>query len=234
MSPPHDHRRLARVAVSGLKWNYSGNAIRAFCSIVINIILARILGPEPFGIVAIAWLVIGIGHLVADFGMGSAVVQREQISESDVRHAFTVQLCMGIGLTIILTLCAPLIAQFFNEPNVTAVVRAMSLIFVLQAFGAIARSLLIQLDFKRIQLAHIGSYLVGYVGLGIPLAFSGFHVWSLVFAQLLQTALGSIVCYAQVQHSIKPLLIGSFSGLTSFGSNGFVQPGVPSCHHANA
>jgi O-antigen/teichoic acid export membrane protein len=215
---PLNQKSLADASLSALKWDYAGTATRAMSSMVISVVLARLLGPEPFGLVAIAWLVVGFGNLVADLGMGPALVQRRTISDYDVRYAFTMQMCMGIGLMAVLALSAPVVAEVFNQPKVVPVVWAMSLVFVLQTFGGIAVSLLKrEMDFKRIQSARIGSYLAGFLGLGIPFALLGFEVWSLVIAQLSQTTLFSLLCYAQVRHPIKPLFALPSSGLSHFG-----------------
>ena len=186
---------------------------------VITVVLARVLGLKPFGILAAAWLVVNLANLVADLGMGSALLQRSTISDDDVRYAFTMQACVGIGLMGVAALSAPLIGHIFNETKVVPVLQAMSLIFVLQTLGGIAVCLLKrEMDFKAIQFARISSYLTGFLGLGIPLALSGFEVWSLVVAQLSQTTLFSLLCYVHVRHPIKPLFSLPSSGLRQFGS----------------
>jgi lipopolysaccharide exporter len=211
-------KSLATASLSALKWDYAGSAIRAVSSIAITVVLARILGPEPFGLVTAAWLVIGLANLVADLGLGSALLQRSTVSESDVRYAFTMQVCVGLGLMILVVLAGPLIAQIFNEAKVVPVVQAMSLIFVLQTFGAVALALLKRnMDFRSIQVARISSYLVGFIGLGIPLALFGFEVWSLIIAQLGQTALFSMISYNRVRYPVRPLFSSPSSDLNLFG-----------------
>ena len=215
---PADDKTLAAASVSALKWEYAGSAARAVSSIVITVVLARVLGPEPFGLAAAAWLVIGFGNLIADLGMGSALLQRKVISDDDVRYAFTMQTCVGILLLAVTALAAPVMAQIFDEPKVIPIVRAMSLVFVLQAFGGIAVCLLKRkLDFRRIQIARISSYVTGFLGLGIPLALLGFGVWSLIIAQLFQTTLFSLLCYGYVRHPIKPLFALPTGRLREFG-----------------
>jgi O-antigen/teichoic acid export membrane protein len=217
MSTP-GQKSLTDASLSALKWDYAGTATRAVSSMAISVVLARLLGPEPFGLVAVAWLVVGLGNLVADLGMGPALVQRKTISDYDVRYAFTMQICVGIGLMAVLVLSAPVVAQVFKQPKVVPVVRAMSLIFVLQTLGVIALSLLTrEMDFKIIQSARITSYLIGFLALGVPLAFLRFEVWSLVIAQLSQTTLFSILCYLHVRHQIKPLFTAPSHGLFHFG-----------------
>ena len=215
---PSNQKSLTDTTLAALKWNYGGTIARAISSLAVGIILARLLGPKPFGLVAIAMLIIRLGNLIADLGMGSALVQRETVSEHDIRYAFTIQVCMGIGLMICLVVLAPVIAHIFNQPNVVTVVRILSLVFVFQPLGQTAAALLRRdMDFKRIQAARISSYVIGFIGLGVPLAFFGFAVWSLVIAQLFQTTIFSCCCYIQVRHKMKPLFMSTSNGLFHFG-----------------
>ncbi len=213
------HQGLAEQAIAALKWNYVGALVRAGSQILIGIVLARILGPEPFGLVAIAWLVISFGNLVADFGFGAALVQRKELSDIEVRYTFTIQVLIGLGLTVFIASSAGLVAQVFQQQETVAVVEALSLVFVIQSFGQTATSLLKRnLDFKSLQFAQVLSYLVSYLLLGIPLAYRGFGVWSLVIAQLSQTLLCVILTYIRVQHPVKPLFTSRAAGFFSFGT----------------
>lgn len=210
---------LAGQALAALKWNYGGALARVGTQILIGIVLARILGPTPFGLVAIAWLVISLCNLVADFGFGAALVQRQDISENEVRYVFTVQMLIGVGLTLLIASSADLIAQVFNYKELVPVLRVLSLVFVIQALGQTATNLLKRnLDFKSLQIAQVVSYLVSYILLGIPLAYMGFEVWSLVIAQLSQSLLQALLNYFRVRHPIKPLFRSHAVGFLSFGT----------------
>jgi O-antigen/teichoic acid export membrane protein len=211
-------KSLAAASLASLKWEYAGTAARALSSTAVSIVLARVLGPEPFGLVAVGWLVIGVSNLIADLGLGSALLQRRTISNDDIRYAFNMQVWVGVALMGITALFAPLVGRIFNEMKVVPVIRVMSLVFLLQTLGGISVCLLKrQMNFKNVQFAQISSYLAGFVGIGIPLALIGFGVWSLVLAQLSQTALFSVLCYLQVQHPVKIFFRFPSSALTNFG-----------------
>jgi PST family polysaccharide transporter len=125
----------------------------------------------------------------------------------------------GITLTLLATLTSPLIAGFFKRVDATPVLYWMSLFFVIQAFGQTSTSLLRRnLDHKRVQLLMVSSYLVGYLLIGTPLAFSGAGVWALVSAQLSQAALYSLGAYLSVRHSLLPAFKADQSGLFGFGA----------------
>ena len=209
---------LSRSAFTALKWNYLGVIARTVSSLAIGIVLAHLLGPVPFGQVAVAWFVIGLGTLLANFGFGSALIQSEKLSEEDVRFVFTVQMGLGIALSLALALSAHWVSWLFRQPEVALVIAVMGLFFVLQAFGQTAASLLRRrLAFKELQMAQVSSYLVGYIVFGIPLAYLGLGVWSLVIAQLSQVLIYSAYSYAKAQHSLVPLLRWRRDSLMRFG-----------------
>jgi lipopolysaccharide exporter len=195
-------RSLNQHAGTALKWNYLGVAVRSLSSLLIGVVLARLLGPKPFGMVAVAALLIGLGNLLADFGFGAAIVQRDTLSEEDIRFVFYFQMLLGVFLALACFLGAGLIAALFRNQEVKPVIRALSLTFPLQAFGQTASSLLKrQLAFRALQFAQIGSY-IAYLVIAIPLAVFGFGVWALVIAQLVQVSLSSGIVYSRAPHSL--------------------------------
>lgn len=193
---------LSQHAASALKWNYFGVAVRSLSSLLIGVVLARLLGPRPFGLVAVAMLIIGFGNLLADFGFSNAIIQRESISDEDVRFVFTCQVLLGVIFAFICIIGSGVIANLFRNQEVTPVLRVLSLTFPLQALGQTANSLLKRrLAFRAIQYAQISSYAVNLL-IGIPLAVCGFGVWALVIAQLVSVSLNSAIAYSMAPHSL--------------------------------
>jgi len=214
MAPPS----LTQATVSGLKWNYAGIVAKQVCTFAIGIVLARLLGPAPFGIVAIAMLLCGFASLIADFGFSAALIQRKTLAEQDIRFAFTAQLLMAVLLTGATVATAPLFASIFRQPDAMPVIRVLSVVFVIQAVGQVSGALLKrELRFRDLQSAQIGSYLVAYCALGIPLAAAGWGVWSLVVAQVAQAAIRSAWQYARARHTVRFSLRPSDHGLSAFG-----------------
>jgi PST family polysaccharide transporter len=201
-----------------LKWNYLGNGVRSLSQFLIGILLARLLGPEPFGIVAVAGLVLGIGNLFADLGFGAALVQGKTVSALQLRFVLTVQvifslLMMGAGMAL-----APLIAAYFHQPRAGAVMTTMFLLFPLQALGQTGAAMLRRaLNFKSLQTITIVSYLVGYLVIGLPVACWGWGVWSLVAAQLSQSALNSLLLIRLTAVPLRPSFHRDGGALLRFG-----------------
>lgn len=201
-----------------LKWNYLGNIMRSLSQFVIGILLARLLGPEPFGIVAVAWMILGVGNLFADLGFGSALVQRENLTPLDLRFIFTCQMAFASLLTAAGVLGAEYIAEYFHKPEATLVIQVMFLLFVLQAVGQTGAAVLRRsLNFKALQQITVTSYLVGYLLIGIPAAYLGWGVWSLVAAQLVQSALSSILFIRITSVPITPYFRRGSRDIVTFG-----------------
>ncbi|WP_157449110.1 lipopolysaccharide biosynthesis protein [Deinococcus peraridilitoris] len=188
-------------------WNMAGFATRSGSGFAINIMLARLLGPASYGVIAIASLVISLGLLIADSGLSASLVQRKEIHDNDVRTAFTAQTLIGIGLALSIALSAPLLAHAYSQPILAPVLQVLAFTLVLQSASQTSAALLRRrMDFRRIQKTQVGSYLLSYLGFGIPAAYLGLGVWSLTGAQVLQTTLNLALLYHATRHPIAPLL----------------------------
>lgn len=209
---------IVQRSYNALIWNYIGSAVRMSSQFLIGIVLARLLGPEAFGIVAVGWLMVGIGNLVADFGLSAALIQCKTIVERDIQFAFTAQVLLGATLTLIGFFSADAIAVFFHHADAGPVIQAMAFLFLLQSFGQTAGALLRRsLNFKAYQGINIASYLIGYLLVGIPCAYYGLGVWSLVTAQLVQSLMFSLVAMWHTKPSIIPVFKPSSPGMFAFG-----------------
>lgn len=209
------------MAISGwqaLRWNFLGNLARGLSQFLIGVVLARLLGPEPFGIVALAWMIVGLGRLVADLGFGAALVQRAALSETDLRYVFTVQMGFALLLTAAGWLSADVLAVYFHKPQAAPVLRALFFLFIIDCPGQTAAAMLRrELNFKRVQQVAIASYLVGYLGVGIPCAWLGHGAWSLVAAQLTQSLLSTGLLLHGMPIPMKPCWRSSTQGIAGFG-----------------
>lgn len=218
MSEMHDSGGISKRSYSALVWNFIGAAVRMSSQFLIGIVLARLLGPEAFGIVAVGWLMVGIGNLVSDFGLSSAVIQSKTLDEKDIRFSFTTQVMLGAALTLTGYFFAGDIAVFFHNANARPIIQTMAFLFLLQSFGQTAGALLRRaLDFKTYQRMSIASYLIGYLLVGIPCAYVGLGAWSLVAAQLMQSLTFSLAAMWHTKPSIVPAFKPSSAGMFAFG-----------------
>jgi O-antigen/teichoic acid export membrane protein len=191
---------LTQRSISAALWGASGSAVQLALQLGIQVILARLLGPEQYGLFAMAAVVILLGSFFT-IGLAYGLIQKRTVTDEDVRFINFWQLSVGAAVAIAVFLLADPAAGFFNEPRVAPLIRAMSIVCLLQAAASPSANLLTRdLDFKSIYLAGIASYAVGYGLVGIPLAISGYGVNALVMAFITQTLLSLALLYGCKRH----------------------------------
>ncbi len=187
--------------------------------IVTSIILARLLMPDDFGIIGMAGIVTGLAGVFRDLGFGQALVQRPELGEEHKRSAFWVTLIMAGLLYVAIYLAAPYAGEYFRDERMVPVLRIMALSFLISPFGVVPRSLLQrELDFKRPFIAGLAGTIVSG-GVGITCAVLGYGYWSLVWALLASSAIGTVAICIITRYV--PPLIPSLRGsrdLLSFGA----------------
>lgn len=209
---------LAKKSLQALKWSYLGTAGRVFAQLVVQIALARLLGPEAFGSFATVMLVMGLGSLIAEAGLSSSLIREKEISDNTIRFTFTWLLITGGAVALLVNGLAQSLADLFQNQQLVLMVSAMTLGFLFQALSSVSLALLRQaLQHRYIQLSQLLSYSMGFALIGIPCAIAGLEVWSLVIAWNVQCALASILLYAKTRHPIRPLLILNDYGLVRYG-----------------
>lgn len=197
---------INKQSVSAVKWSALGSIAQYGLSLGAQIILARILGPENYGLFAMGTIVLTFSNFFSNFGFAWGLIQVQNLVEEDIRFVFTWQLIAGVTVAAGLYWISPYIAAYFNEPRVDLIVRWLSLACVLTAITAPASNLLRRnLDFRWINIIQIISYSISYLGIGIPLAYHGAGVWSLVAAWLAQAFIMLVMTFIRYPHSIKPL-----------------------------
>lgn len=196
---------LEAAAVRGVQWTSAATVLTAGLQIGYTAVMARLLDPAAFGLVAMAGVVLRFGSYFAEMGLGHALVQRARINRQDVRATFTASLGLGLLVAALAWLAAPLAVFFLKNEAVVPLVRVQALGFVLVGLGATATSLLRRaLRFEALAKVEVAAYLLGYGGVGITLAFLGAGVWSLVLASLAQQLFAALGSYAVVRHSLRP------------------------------
>jgi PST family polysaccharide transporter len=224
---------LAASSISGVRWNYFGGIGSTICSVIIGIVLARILGPKPYGQVIIATIIYGFINLFVDGGFGQALIQKPSIDNIDIRKTFTCQVGIGLSMTAMVFALAPLFARMFHDPSAVHVIQAMSLMMTIQSTGLVSAALLRRtMKFKVVQYSRLSSYLFGFLLVGIPLALHGDGVWSLVIAYLSQCLMNSVLLYWSVRHSVIPIFGLPDRSITSFGST-IIANNVANWGHSN-
>ncbi len=167
-----------------------GSGVQVALKIGVLAILARLVTPKEFGVMGIAVTVIEFSKMFTHMGVGPAIVQRKELEQRHLTTGFTLSICMGAFFAIILTLFSPLLAVFFRMPELTQVLRVISLVFLIDSFTLIAQALMSRnMKFKISATIEVISYAVGYGAVGIILAYMGWGIWALVAANLSQAVL---------------------------------------------
>lgn len=206
---------LGRPGVRAMRWSVLTGAARLLLQMAAQVALARLLGPQAFGLFAIGMVVLTLAGFVAGFGLSWSLMQRAEIDEQDIRFAWTWQLLAGLLAVLALQALAPVLAGAFKEPAAEWVIRWLSLSCLLQAATAPATCLLTRaLNFRALGLIQLGSYLVGYGGVGIGLAWAGLGVHALVAAWLVQAAVALVASLWACRHPMMPLLWYARAGQT--------------------
>lgn len=180
---------ITRKAGRGVLWNLLSFGIGKASLLITTAILARLLTKNDFGLVSIA--VIGINYLsvVKDLGLSVALIQRRDDIEKASNTVFTINLILGLLLSLLSFLLAPWMATFFKEPEVVPVLRWLGLSFVINSLGSVHSAWLIkELDFQKKIIPDMGNSIIKLIA-SILMAYAGFGVWALVFGQLI----GSLV-----------------------------------------
>lgn len=198
----HPGKRLEHRAVGGLVWMLSGVGFQAALRLVLLLILARLVGPEAFGIVGAALVVVHIALVFSNLGISSAIVQRPQLEPGHVHSAFALGLICGALITLIVELAAPAIAGFFDFEGLTAVLRVLGFVPLVANLGVVAEGLLRRaLAFRQIATITVVSYALGYGLVGIGLAIMGAGVWALAVASLTEYGARALIMLAIRPHS---------------------------------
>jgi O-antigen/teichoic acid export membrane protein len=208
---------IAKRSVAALGWSYLGAFGRVLAQLVIQVLLARLLGPLAFGQAMAAMIVLGFGWLVSDAGFGSALVQRSEVSERDISYALACILLVSTPVAAVFALTAHPIALLLGDAQLAPLIIACAALIPLQALSNLPMSLLRRnLQMKRLQVIQLGGYILSYGGVGLLLAWLGFGAWSLVGAFAAQGITNLVCAYASVRHTLRPRLSGD-SALRRFG-----------------
>lgn len=178
---------LKKQALSGVFWSSLQLFGTQGIGLVVSIILARLLLPAEFGLIAMLGIFMGLAATLINSGLTTSLIRTENLDEEDYSTVFFFNLGVSCFLYGLIVLLAPYIASFYNQPVLTPVVRVYSITFVINAFSAIQVTRLNKyMDFKTQLKVSIPSLLIG-CAVGVTMAYMGYGVWSLVWSAIIQS-----------------------------------------------
>lgn len=182
---------IRKQTMNGVKWTSIESVSLQAIQFVIGIIIARILTPAEYGLVGMIGVFIAIASTFVDSGMTNALIRKKNIDNADYSTVYIFNIVVSFCFYILLFLSAPLISRFFNEPALTNIVRVISINLVIGSFGGVQGAKFNRdLNFKTPAKITTSSTLISG-GVGIAMAYADFGVWTLVFQQVLNTAIST-------------------------------------------
>ncbi len=181
--------------VKGVGWSAIDNVVQYAVSFVVSIVLARLLSPDDYGLIGIITIFTAVCTVLLGGGLGAAIIRKKDVTDDDYSTAFIVNLCMSALLYVIVFVCSPLIADFFNREELVSLTRVSSLGLIVGALSIVQQTRLTkQIDFKTQTKISLIAYSTSGV-IGIVMALVGCGVWSLVAQGLSSQVLRTILLW---------------------------------------
>lgn len=187
--------KLKSKAISGICWRGLETIGTQGIQFVVGIILARILAPEEFGLIAMLLIFTQLAQTFVESGFSNALIQKKNANYTDECSVFYFNLLIAMVVYAVLFVTAPFIASFYNEPQLIKVLRVISLTLVIGALGQIQQTLLTkQINFKSLLKVGVISIIISGTT-GIIVAYKGFGVWAIVTQQLTLISIRTLILW---------------------------------------
>lgn len=204
--------------ISSLIWKFLERSGTQVVQFIIQLILARLLIPEDYGVIAIVTVFIAIANVFVQTGFNTALIQKEEVDDIDYSSVFYLSLFVALIIYVIIFFVSPYIANFYNQPVLIPVFRILSITLFFGAVNSIQHAVVARnMQFKKYFFSSLGGIILSAI-VGIILAYKNFGVWALVAQQLVNII--SIMTILWFTVKWRPKLLFSFNRLKvlfSFG-----------------
>jgi len=210
---------LRKRAVEGGLWSGIEQFSNKFVQLVFTIILARMLTPEDYGVVALTIVFFSIAYVLIDSGFATALIRKPDKTESDLATCFFFNILVAFAVYIILFCCAPLLADFYSQPILVPVIRISGITLIIKALYIVQDTQFqYNVDFKTLaKVSLTASSLSGIIG--VFMAYLGYGVWAIVGQNIAQTFITLVLQW--LLSKWRPIFVfsrESFHYLINFGS----------------
>ena len=207
-------------SVRGGVLNITSQGMQFLIQSVATVVLARLLTPSDFGLVAMVSTVIGLGQAFADLGLSEATIQRKAISHDQVSALFWINVAIGLGLTILTVTLAPVLARFYRDARIVNITLVVSLTFLIGGLRVQPDAILKrQMRFASLAVRDIASYAVA-VAVAITMAWRGASYWALVALPLIVNFNAMALSWLMVNWRPRlPLRGAQIGSMIAFGGN---------------
>jgi PST family polysaccharide transporter len=211
-------------ALRSMMWTGGGVAAETALQVLVVAVLARLLTPADFGVVAVALVMTGFVGIFGELGLVPALIQRERLETAHIRTAFTGSLALALVIGLALWILSPSLARFFAMPALAPMIAVLGFSLTIKAWGSVPSALLQRaMRFRAMSLANVVAYLAGFGVVGVVMAVTGFGAWSLVGAHVVQTFVHALTVHVSQpvshrlgveRHALRDLL--AYGGGVSF------------------
>lgn len=181
---------LKNRTITGFLWMSVTSGMSSVAKILVLAVLARLLSIESFGVISAALIIVSLASLITQMGIGPAIVQKKNLTDTDISMGFTISLVLGVITSVAVFFSSGIISEFFNMEDLIPVLKVFSSLFLIESISVISVSRMQRdMEFKKMSIISLTSYIVGYGFISITLAYFNFDLWALVYGQLAQTIL---------------------------------------------
>lgn len=224
---------IKKQVIRGVRWTTVSSLVVAVLQVLQLIILAHFLSPSDFGLMALVSVVIGFSALFMDFGISAAIIHRQDITHIQLSSLYWLNVAAGAVLFAAVVAVSPYVAGFYDEPELTRLIRILAVTFIITGFGnQYAVLLQKELQFDLIAKIQVLSVAVSFA-VSIVLAAMGYGVYALVYATLLKTFLSSALNIAAGIRAHRPGLAFRHREIGPMLSFGLFQMGERTVNYVN-
>ena len=196
---------------SNVIWRFAERCGAQMVQFIVSIVLARLLLPEDYGVIALITVFTTILQVFVDSGLGNALIQKKDADDIDFSTVFYTNIIFCIILYVIIFFCAPIIANFYNNYSLILLIRVLSITILISGIKNVQQAYVSRnLMFKKFFWSTIGGTIVAAI-VGILMALNGFGVWALIAQQLTNVTIDTIILWITVKW--RPKLQFSFERL---------------------
>lgn len=217
--------RLTSRAANGAKWTGLSTAVTTAADMAKTVVLARLLSPVDFGLMAVVSIVFGVAQTYSDLGISAALIHRQNATKRELSSLYWLNIFMGCTTFVVLWICTPLLTMAFHDARLSALLRATIVIFLFTPVGAQFQILFQkELEFKLLAWQEILGSIVGLV-VGVVCAMRGMGTWALVYSFLAGGAIRTLLLVSAGLPRFCPTLHFHWSDLRTYTSFGLFQLG---------
>lgn len=210
---------LKAKVMSGLFWRFSERIAAQAVTFIVSIILARLLEPSSYGVIAIVNIFIAIANVFVIGSFGNSLIQKKEADDIDFSSVFYLNIVLGIIFYSILFVAAPFVAQFYDMPILCQLLRVMGVSLIIAGVNSVQQAYVSKnMMFRRFFWSTLWGTIVSAV-IGITMAYIGFGVWALVAQYMVKTVINTLILWFTVKW--RPKLLFSLRRLGSLFSYGW-------------